>query len=111
MRRAGIRQYLPEALWLQGKALLALSELDLARDIFLEARRVGQETEARRLLWQILRELSTLEMAAGNAADANLYREQVQAVVAYVANHAGSDEPRVVSILAPGPFCDSWLRA
>jgi tetratricopeptide (TPR) repeat protein len=108
MRQAGIRQYLPEALWLQGKALLALSEPDLARDTFLEAKRAGQETGARRLLWQILWELSKLETAAGNASDAGPLRQQAQEMANYIADHAGDEElrasflslPQVQSVLA-----------
>jgi hypothetical protein len=108
MRQAGVRQYMPEGLWLQGKALLALDEPGSARAALLDARKVARETGARRNLWQILWELSQLETAAGNLSDASLYKQQAQEIVTYIADHTGSEElrssflslPEVMSVLA-----------
>ncbi len=108
MHQAGVRHYLPEGLLLQGKALLALDEPELARAVLLDARKVARETGARRNLWQILWELSQLETAAGNISDASLYKQQAQETVNYIADHTGSEElrasflslPEVMSVLA-----------
>jgi class 3 adenylate cyclase/tetratricopeptide (TPR) repeat protein len=108
MRQAGMRHYLPEGLWLQGKALLALNEPESGRTAFLEAQKVGEQTGARRILWRILWELSQLEREAGNPTEAGLHRHQAQEIVTYIADHAGSEElrasflslPEVQSVLA-----------
>jgi tetratricopeptide (TPR) repeat protein len=108
MRLASVRLHLPEALWLQGRALLALNEPGSARDVLLDARLVARETGAWRNLWQILWELSQLETAAGNISDASLYKQQAQETVTYIADHTGSEElrasflslPEVMSVLA-----------
>jgi hypothetical protein len=108
MVQAGIQWCLPEALWLQGKALLALDEPGSARAALLDARNVARDTGARRNLWQILWGLSQLETAAGNLSDASLYKQQAQDSITYIADHTGSAEirasflslPEVMSVLA-----------
>ncbi len=100
--------YLPEGLFLQGKALLALNEPELGWAAFLEAKKVSQNTGARRMQWQVLWEMSQLESAAGNASDAALYRQQAQEIITYIAGHSGSEKlrksflslPEVQSVLA-----------
>lgn len=91
MRQAGARLYLPEALFVHGIALLALNEPESARDVFMEAKRVGEKTGAQRMLWQILWELSRLETSAGNSSDAILYRAQAQEIVGVIAGHSPPD--------------------
>lgn len=108
-RRAGVRSYLPEALWLQGKALLTLEQAEQARQSFLEGQQVAAEAGARRMWWLILGELSQLEAAAGNTDEAERLRQQAQEIVAYIADHTGSDElsasflalPEVQALLSP----------
>jgi tetratricopeptide (TPR) repeat protein len=102
MHLAGTRLYLPEALFLHGKTLLALNETELAWTAFREAKKVGENTRARRMSWQILWELSQLEAAAGNASEATLYRQQAQEIVSYIAAHTGSEELRKSFLSMPG---------
>ncbi|MBI1882507.1 MAG: hypothetical protein HYR94_30400 [Chloroflexi bacterium] len=100
-RRAGVLLYLPEALWLQGKALLMLEQAEQARQSFLEGQKVAAETGARRVWWPILWTLSQLETAAGNTAEAERLRRQAWEIVAYIADHAGSDELRASFLALP----------
>jgi tetratricopeptide (TPR) repeat protein len=108
MRQTAVHHYLPEGLFLQGKILSALDEPESARDAFLEARKVAEDTGVRRYLWQILWELSQLETATGNASNAGRYRRQAQGIVATIADQTGSEElrtsflslPEVQSVLA-----------
>jgi class 3 adenylate cyclase/tetratricopeptide (TPR) repeat protein len=101
MGQAGMRLYLPESLLLRGKALLALNEPEAARAAFLEAQKVGEKTGAKRMLWQVLWELSQLDTAVGNATNAGLYRQQAQEIVTYIADHTGSEELRASFLSLP----------
>ncbi len=101
VRRAGVLLYLPEALWLQGKALLALNKPEEARPVFLEARAAAEETGARRVLWRILGALWELETAVHRLTAANEYRQQAQEIITTIANHAGSDELRASFLNRP----------
>jgi len=108
-RSAGIRFYFPEVLWLLGKVLSALNKPGPAREVLREGLTVAEETIARRVWWPILWELSQLERAAGNTAEAERLRQQAREIVAYIADHAGSNElsasflalPEVRAILSP----------
>ncbi len=101
IRRAGVFLYLPEALWLQGKALLALNKPEEARQVLLEARIVAEETGARRVWWRILGALWELETAVGNPTTAQQHRRQAQEIITTVASHAGSDELRASFLAQP----------
>ena len=92
---------MPEALWLQGKALLALNKPEQAQQAFLEAQAIAGETEARRMLWLILWKLSQLEAATGNTDEAERLRRQARKIVAYIADHAGSAELRTSFLALP----------
>lgn len=92
LRRAEVRSYLPEALWLQGRALLALERVEQARRILQEAQAVAEEAEVRRILWPILWELSQVETVAHNVAAAKRLRRRAWEIVNYIAAHTGSDE-------------------
>jgi len=60
-RQFGLGQYLPEALFLKGKAHLMNGEKDLAKDAFEQARLAAESIGSRRLLWQILATLAEVE--------------------------------------------------
>jgi hypothetical protein len=101
MHQAGIGQYLAEGHTLQGKALLALNEPGSARAAFLEGLDAGQETGSRRMLWQILWELSQLEAAAGDASAADRYKQEAREIVTTIADQAGSRELRASFLALP----------
>jgi hypothetical protein len=61
LRCYGMRSLLPEALYLQGKALLGLNQNISARDRFLEANTIARDIGSRRMLWRVLFNLSRIE--------------------------------------------------
>jgi hypothetical protein len=74
----GMRLYLPEALYLQGKSLLGLGQDCDAYDCFSEAHRVAETTGSRRMVWRILVALSQLEKDPAKAD--SLFQEARQVV-------------------------------
>jgi tetratricopeptide (TPR) repeat protein len=109
LHHVGSRYYLAEALWLQGKAYLALEKVEQAKEALVEAKAVAEDINERSSLWQILATLSELERMSGNESEAERLRDQTQAVITYIAGHAGSDElsasflalPEVRAIVSP----------
>jgi hypothetical protein len=75
---------LPEALYLQGKALQQLLRTDVARDRFLEARSEAEKMGARRILWRILLALSELEEGPSRAGE---LRREARRLIATIADH------------------------
>ena len=65
-RAAKRRPYLPEALLLRGRALLAQSALTQADENLQEARQWAEQLGSRRVLWQILLEQSRLAAKSGD---------------------------------------------
>lgn len=63
--------------------------------------RMGHLELAGRILWQILWELSRLELAAGNSSAAILYKQNSQEIVTYIANHTNSEELRASFLSLP----------
>jgi tetratricopeptide (TPR) repeat protein len=92
LRQAGLRRYLPESLWLQAKALIALDQPKQAHEILQEARDVAQKTGARRTLWQILTSQAEVEAVLGKEAEAGALIDQAREVISYIADHTGSSE-------------------
>ncbi len=89
---------------------LALKEVGQAQEAYQamnQARDLAQEIGARNALWQILPELSNLEAARGNPAEAKALHEQAREIIEFIADHTGSAElqasfldlPRVRGIL------------
>jgi class 3 adenylate cyclase/tetratricopeptide (TPR) repeat protein len=91
LRRAELRLYLPEALWLQGNALLALDRPEQAYEILEDARRVAEQNGERRIRWQILAALAEAEEEQRNEEAARSLWAEARKVVNYVANHAGDE--------------------
>jgi hypothetical protein len=86
-----VGQYIPEALFLKGKAHLLNGEQDLAKSAFEQARLAAEAIGSRRLLWQILAALAGVE--SGNekpAALKALARETIQ----FIADHIHEDAMR-----------------
>jgi tetratricopeptide (TPR) repeat protein len=100
-RQSGERLYLPEALWLQGKAFVALAQPEQAHQVLKEAQAIVEETGARRIGWHVLWELSRLEAAFNRPDAARHYRQQARKVVQYIADHAGSGELQASFLALP----------
>ena len=92
LRRAGAHGYEPECLWLRGKALLAMGEIQRAQQSLMEARNVGARIGCRRVLWRILAELGNTAEMDGRMVEAQAMRAGAREIVAYIAEHCGSTE-------------------
>ncbi len=89
LREYGMRSLLPEALYLQGKALLGLDQAEAARERFLKARAEAESLGAHRMLWRILGALGHLESDPARAQ--GLDREARQ-VVEMIANQIDKED-------------------
>jgi tetratricopeptide (TPR) repeat protein len=86
-RQLGFRQSMHDALFIQAKAMRALGKTERAIELLHQARIESDFMQARRLLWQIYATLSEIEKERGNMADAENYRAQAHAIVAYITDH------------------------
>lgn len=91
LREAGIRMFLADALYIKGQALLGLSRGDEALAALQEAKDEAEATNSRRILWQILWELSKLEAKRGNSETAAALLDKARDVVSYMAANAGEE--------------------
>ncbi len=87
VKRIHARAYLPEMLYLRGRAFGQQGKLDEALDSLDQARAQAKAMNARRMLWQILAALSELESQRGNPAEARALRAQARDVLGYLAEH------------------------
>jgi tetratricopeptide (TPR) repeat protein len=86
-RQLGFHQSMHDALFIQAKAMRALGKTEQALELLHQARIESEGMQARRLLWQIYATLSEIEKERGNVADAENYRAQARALVAYIVDH------------------------
>jgi DNA-binding SARP family transcriptional activator/tetratricopeptide (TPR) repeat protein len=104
-RQASFLHSLAEEFWVRGRAQLLLGQLEAARAALLEAKETAEAREERVMLWQILAALSELELACGDMAAAESYRDQARAVIDDIAAQAGElradflGQPAVVRLL------------
>lgn len=89
MQAAGIRFLLPDALFHQGRALIALGRDDAGIASIVEARRTAESLNSRRILWPILAFLAEVEQDADRSEKLRL---QAVRLVEYIADHTGSAE-------------------
>jgi tetratricopeptide (TPR) repeat protein len=92
MKAANVPILLPDLLYYQGRARVALGQLDeglrLLEASVEEARRLG----SRRSLWPVLAEMAHLAVQRGDADQADILRREGREVVEYIASHIGSHE-------------------
>ena len=93
LRSIGAGTFLPDALYLRGKALLAQDRLDDAHAALVEAHAASEAIGSRRTLWPILMALSTIEAQRGNGIEAQSLRQQARALVEFIADHIGAPDP------------------
>ncbi len=86
-----IGQYLSEALFLKGQALLMNGERDQAKDVFEQARLAAEALGSRWLMWQILAALAGVESDDGKSATS---KSQARELIQFIANHISGDEMR-----------------
>jgi DNA-binding SARP family transcriptional activator/predicted ATPase len=92
LRRYGMRSRLPEALYMQGKALSGLGHIEAVRDRYREARVEAEQMGSRRPLWRILSALGEMEHAGTQAMR---LRQRAREIVETIASQIEQAELRV----------------
>ena len=108
LRQMGARIYIPNALYLQGQALLGLDQKKAGQKCLQEARAEAEAIASRSSLWPILFSLSQLE---DDPAEARALRQQSQEIVETIAGNVENAElrasflaiPDVATVLEPIP--------
>jgi class 3 adenylate cyclase/tetratricopeptide (TPR) repeat protein len=100
-RSIGFRYILPEALWLYGKANMALDRPHKAHPILLEALGISKGMGERRIRWRILGALSEVAVELGDENEAISYRDAAREIALYLAEHAGRADLRAAFLAWP----------
>lgn len=90
MRGINGRLFVPDLLYLKGRALLGLGRSQEGYDTVVSAYREARDQNSRRSLWPILVTLADLEVERGEPARAEAMRKQARRVIAYIAHHIGN---------------------
>ncbi len=88
------RQLLPRALHAQARIFLAAGQTEEAAATLTEAQAIAAALQVRSAAWRILATLADLEAAAGNQAQADIWRAQAREQVAFIAGQIDSDDLR-----------------
>jgi tetratricopeptide (TPR) repeat protein len=99
--KAGIRNNLPELLYLKGAVLLAQARLAEAGEAAQQARTQAEASRAGRLLWRILLQLSTIKQRQGHKEAALSLRHEAREAVQAVASHISDPELRQIFLSQP----------
>jgi hypothetical protein len=94
IQRAETSVFLPEALWLKGRAHQRLADRAAARAAWEEAARRARQIGLRRILWQTLLSLGKVEAQLGDAPAARARRDEAQQVIEVMAAHLNHSEQR-----------------
>jgi tetratricopeptide (TPR) repeat protein len=102
LHRLGIRVYVIDGLYVQGKALLEEGQLDRAHQVLNQARAEAKALSSRRTLWRVLALLSL----RGDLPASEALRLQAAEVVDYITNHTPAnlresfqDRPEIRAVL------------
>jgi len=90
-RMKGLGHYLPEALFLKGKAHFLMGNLQEAKDLLEQAHSEASRVGSRRLLWQIL---ALLAKAETNDEKSAAFKAEARENIDYIASHTSSEELR-----------------
>ena len=85
LRGLGVRQFVPQALLVQGTALAAMGRGADAERVLREARSEAEVLGCRRVLWEILRELSRVLASSGDPTEAAGARAEAARLVRQIA--------------------------
>jgi class 3 adenylate cyclase/tetratricopeptide (TPR) repeat protein len=94
LRRLEVRHLAADALLLKGRSLASAGKADEAERVLSEARSEAERREHRRVLWEILRELSEILDAQGNAEAARDLRAEARRLVEGIAEGVDEGELR-----------------
>ena len=114
LRRQSVRRFLDEALLLLGTSLGKRAEWEPAETTLREARSEADALGHRRVLWEILRELSVVREARGDPGEASRLRDEAGRIVLEIASTIDDEQlrssflgrPEVAEVLPPR----SWDR-
>lgn len=106
-----IRPFAADALYLKGRALLALEDGEAAHAALREAQTRTTSPPSQRIRWPVLFLLSYLETRRRNADTARTLRHQARQIVLSIADHTGDPElresflslPEVLVVVGGGP--------
>lgn len=90
-RRIGARIFLPELLYLRGRALAQQGDVEAALESLREAHAEAGGMSARRVWWQILAALSEIETQRGNEVEAQSLRAQARETIEFIAEHTPTE--------------------
>ena len=105
LTRGGNQHFMPEALYLKGRALYAQDDVSGARQSFQVARTAAESLGARRHLWPILAALAEIAGRQGNDSEARLFRGEAKEHIAYIAGHAGEHRASFLALPAVAAIC------
>jgi tetratricopeptide (TPR) repeat protein len=101
LRGMGVRPFVPEALLLQGASLALLGRWTESERILREARSEAEALGHRRVLWEILRELSGVRAARGDPDEASRLRDEAGLIVHEIAGTIDDPELRASFLARP----------
>ena len=96
----GYQHFMPEALYLKGRALVAQDDVSAARQSFEAARKVAESLGARRHLWPILAALAEIARRQGNAAEELRLGGEAIEHIAFIADRAGDHRASFLALPA-----------
>jgi predicted ATPase/class 3 adenylate cyclase len=98
LRQFGAKAFMPDALYLQGRAYEELEQGQSARKCLQEARANAENIGSRRMLWPILFSLSQLEADSVKAAH---IRQQAQEIIHYISGNIDVTDLRTTFLNQP----------
>jgi hypothetical protein len=101
LRRIEVRQFVEDALLLKGMSLAAGGQGGEAEGVLRDARSEAESLRARRILWEILWELSEVVTAQGNIVEATELRTAAGRVIDQIAESIDAAKLRASFVARP----------
>ncbi len=102
MRESNYVIALPDLLHVQGKALMALGEVEASAEALEKGASSARGTGSRLRLWPILTTLAELEAGRGDEERAAAHRRERREVVGFIRDHIGDEELRERFLVVAG---------
>jgi len=110
LRRGALHHFIPEALYLKARAVMAQGDVVHALAVLDEARVEAEAIGARRHLWPILAAMGEVADRQGKATEANSLRREAREHISFIAEHTPGGEYRQ-SFLALPAVASIWCCA